>query len=95
MEEGLIDAQLGEHIYKKRIASNNQGKRSSFRTILAFKINNKALFIFGFSKNKLGNINKDQLSQLKILASLFVNYSDRELQKALDENELIELDYHE
>lgn len=95
MEEGLVDAQLGEHVYKKRVASKGRGKRGSLRTILAFKVSDKTFFIFGFAKNKLENISQEQLSQLKILSSLFMRYDHDELQRALDENELIEVLYHE
>ena len=34
MEQGLIDANLGGHVYKKRIALEGRSKRSSVRTIL-------------------------------------------------------------
>lgn len=91
MGQGLVDADLGGHVFKKRIASRGQGKRGSFRTILAFKLADKAFFIFGFAKNKLDNINKEQLNQLKILSSLFMRYSNDELNRALNANELIEV----
>ena len=38
MERGLVDGDLGGHVYKKRIALGGQGKRGSLRTILAFKV---------------------------------------------------------
>ena len=62
---------------------------------MAFKIDDKAFFIFGFAKNKLENISKEELGQLKTLASMFMSYNDHELQEALDENEMIEVKYHE
>ncbi len=95
MNQGLVDAKLGEHIYKKRVASRGRGKRGGLRTILAFRVDAKAFFIFGFAKNKLENISKEELGQLKILVSMFMSYSNHELQKALDENEMIEVKYHE
>lgn len=35
MENGLIDADLGGHVYKKRVALQGRGKRSGARTLLA------------------------------------------------------------
>ena len=35
MEEGLIDADLGGHVYKKRVALHGRGKRGGARTLLA------------------------------------------------------------
>lgn len=91
MEDGLIDAKLGDFIYKKRMALPGRGKRGSTRTILAFKAKDKSFFIFGYAKNDRENIGSDELRQLKILASEFLDYSDEELKLALKEKELIEV----
>jgi len=48
-----------------------------------------------FAKKKIANVSKTELGQLKILASMLMNYNNHELQKALDENELIEVTYHD
>ncbi len=95
MNQGLLDAKLGPYIYKKRVALQGRGKRGSLRTILAFKVDDKAFFIFGFAKNKVENISKEELGQLKILASTLMRFNSRELQVALKENEIIEVKYHE
>lgn len=50
MERGLIDAQLGGHVVKKRIAIGGRGKRGGVRTILAFQSKDKAFFMYGFFK---------------------------------------------
>ncbi len=42
---GLVEANLGGEVYKKRIAMPGRGKRGSSRTILAFRQNDKAYFI--------------------------------------------------
>ena len=42
MNKGLIDAWLGGTIVKKRVALANQGKSGGFRTIIAFKLKDKA-----------------------------------------------------
>lgn len=35
IERGLIDAELGGHVIKKRVAINGKGKRSGYRTLIA------------------------------------------------------------
>ena len=92
MEDGLIDAQLSDFVYKKRIALPGRGKRGSTRTVLAFKAKDKSFFIFGYAKNNKENIESDELRQLKILASKLLDYSDEELKLALKEKELIEVE---
>ena len=56
MEAGLIDADLGGGVYKKRIALPGRGKRGGARTIIAYRTNQVAFFIFGYSKNKKDNL---------------------------------------
>ena len=68
IENGLVDAELGGNVYKKRIGILGRGKRSGVRTLLAFKIEDRAFFIYGFSKNERANINADELKALKIYA---------------------------
>ena len=41
MAQGLIDADLGGHVVKKRVALGGQGKRSGARTIVATNFGNK------------------------------------------------------
>ena len=46
MEQGLFEANLGGHLYKKRIARKGQGKSGGYRTLLALKNNDRAIFIY-------------------------------------------------
>jgi hypothetical protein len=52
MESGLVDADLGSHLYKKRIAQGNKGKSGSYRTLLAFKTGTKTFFLFFTQREK-------------------------------------------
>ena len=48
MERGLIDANLGGGIIKKRVALPGHGKRGSARTLVATNRANRWFFVFGF-----------------------------------------------
>ena len=50
MSNGLIDADLGGHVLKKRIALPGRGKRGSTRTLVATNRDDKCFFVFGFKK---------------------------------------------
>lgn len=91
LNKGLYDASLGGGVYKKRIALKNKGKRGGIRTILAFQINKKVFFIYGFSKNKLGNITKNEEIALKKLARIYFSFTQIEIDIALKSGELIEV----
>lgn len=64
MQQGLVDADLGGHIVKKRIAIEGRGKRGGVRTLLAYQSGSKAFFIYGFAKNAKSNIKADELRAL-------------------------------
>ena len=51
MECGLIDADLGGGIIKKRVPLPGRGKSGSVRTLVASKRNGKWFFLYGFEKN--------------------------------------------
>ena len=50
MLQGLVDAQLGGGVVKKRVARAGQGKRGSYRTILATNLRERWFFMFGFQR---------------------------------------------
>ncbi|MDF1759267.1 MAG: type II toxin-antitoxin system RelE/ParE family toxin [Coxiellaceae bacterium] len=91
MERGLIGSDLGGGVYKKRVAVFGRGKRSGVRVLLALATGRRAIFIFGFAKNRLENIDSDQMSQLKMLASLYLNYSEQQIALAIQSNEVMEV----
>lgn len=95
MNDGLYDAELGGQVFKKRVAFPGQGKRGSIRTIVAFKVDDKAFFIYGFAKSKQANIKDNELRALKLLANELLNYSDKQLNDALDVKELVEVSNEE
>ncbi len=91
MEQGLIDATLGGHVYKKRVALPGHGKRGGSRTLLACQSKDKVFFIFGYAKNERANINAKELKSLKLLANELLGYSNKKLERAIKISELIEI----
>ena len=65
MQKGLIDANLGSGVFKKRVALSGRGKRGGARTIVAFKSDSRTFFLFGFLKSEMDNIDKKELKALK------------------------------
>jgi hypothetical protein len=89
---GGSEANLGGNIYKKRIPLGNKGKNGGARTILAFKMNDKAFFIYGFAKNKKDNIDEKELKALKKLAKIYLSLTDEELARTVLRGELIKIE---
>ena len=91
VENGLIDAKLGGNVIKKRVARTGQGKSGGFRTIIAFNVDDKSFFIFGFSKNEKANISIKEKTALKIMAKELLSYDNKQLAKALKSKALYEV----
>lgn len=75
---------LGGYIYKIRIAKNGQGRSGRFRTILIFKKGKRSLFIYGFEKNDQDNIDKGTLADYKKFAVTFLNYTDDDINRLVN-----------
>jgi hypothetical protein len=95
IEAGLVDAQLGGELVKKRIARQGGGKRGGFRTIVAVRVGEKAFFPYCFAKNQRDDITGRELAALKRLATELMGYSEAELDKALASGALVDIDEQE
>ena len=89
MSRGLVDADLGGQLFKKRVALDGRGKRGGARTLLAFRSDDKAFFIYGFTKNARANIDERELKALQLYAKTLLNLSKSDLDKAVRAGELI------
>lgn len=91
LDRGLVDAHLGGHVYKKRVALGGKGKSGGVRTLLVYQKNNKVFFVYGFAKNVRANIDDDELKALKKYAAELLSYDDTMLLKAVDSGALKEV----
>ncbi|MCB1707609.1 MAG: type II toxin-antitoxin system RelE/ParE family toxin [Halioglobus sp.] len=91
MARGLVEADLGGHVFKKRVAVAGRGKSGGVRTLLAYKAGDKAFFVYGFAKNARENIKADELDGLKKLAKALLGYTGRQLEQAIGDGALIEV----
>lgn len=90
--QGLVDAELGGQVVKKRVALAGKGKRGGIRTLLAFKQGDKAFFVYGFAKSERADVSAKELRALKLLARELLSYTKPALAKAVKAGELIEVD---
>ena len=62
---GLIDADLGGGVIKQRIARRGEGKSGGFRSMILYRDKYRAIFVHGFAKKDVGNINPKELKALQ------------------------------
>ena len=90
-ERGLIDADLGGGVIKQRVARQGGGKSGGFRTIVLFRLDERAFFVHGFAKSDFGNIRADELAAFRMLASHLLAYDDAALAAAVEAGALMEI----
>lgn len=88
---GLIDADLGGGVVKQRVARQGGGKSGGFRTIILFRLRERAFFVHGFAKNEQDNIRDDELAAFKLLATEMMAYDDEALATAIANGILMEV----
>ncbi len=91
MVNDLIDAYLCGYVVKKRLALHGRGKSSGARTIVATKFGVRWFFLFGFEKNEISNIGRDELKALQHLALTLLSFETSQLATAVSVGQLIEL----
>ena len=90
-ERGLVDADLGGGVIKQRIPRTNEGRSSGFRTIIYYRTEVRAFFVFGFAKNERDNISADDLKAFRRAAQVALNLEDETLKSLIEKAELIEV----
>ncbi len=91
MVRGLIDADLGGGVVKKRVPLPGRGKSGSTRTLVATSKGSRWFFLFGFEKNERGNVSEKELEALQALADDLLKLSSRDLDAQMESGALQEI----
>lgn len=91
MAQGLLDADLGGGIVKKRVALPGRGKSGGARTLVATNKGSRWFFVFGFEKNDRANISEQELEALQDLAHDLLARTGAQLDLAVQESALEEI----
>ena len=91
MSQGLIDADLGGNVVKKRVPLPGMGKRGGARTIVATNRGDRWFFLYGFEKNERSNIDKDEIKALQELAAEYLAIDDQGIELAVSSGKFMEV----
>ena len=80
----MIDVDLGGGLIKQRIARPGSGKSSGYRSIVIYRKEKKAFFVYGFPKSDLGNIRDDEVEQFKKAAKSILALSEDQIRKLIE-----------
>ncbi len=93
--DGLVEADLGGGLFKKRISKSGMGKSGGYRTILATQVKGVIFFIFGFAKNERANISNAEKQTFIEVAAKLLAFSSEETNQLISEQKLFEVHYEE
>ena len=91
MVAGLVDAELGGDVLKKRVALPGRGKRGGARTLVATRRAGRWFFVFGFEKNEKSNVSSTELEALQTLAAELLTLTSQQLDSAVEDGALQEI----
>ena len=90
---GLLEADPGGGIVKKRIALPGRGKRGSTRTLLVTNRDDRWFFVYGFEKNERENISENELESLRKLAKNLLGLTSVQIAAAIEKGFLMEVEH--
>ena len=82
IQNGKIDARLGRHLIKQRIARTGGGKSGGYRSIIVYVMGDRMLFVYAFPKNEKASLNAHELDLYRDAAKVLAELPIEELLKA-------------
>lgn len=91
-ERGLIDADLGG-VIKQRVARPGKGRSGGYRTLIAYRTEARAIFVYGFAKSAKDNVTAAELAALRRLATEYLSYDRKQVDNHLKDGAWTEVMY--
>jgi hypothetical protein len=91
MVRGLIDADLGGGVVKKRIGIAGRGKRAGARTLVATNKGSRWFFVVGFEKNERANVSDNEVHALQEIGAQLLALTGPQLDAAARDGWLQEI----
>jgi hypothetical protein len=91
-ERGLIDVDLGGGLIKQRVARKGQGRSGGYRVIVAYRLKDRAILLFAFAKKDRGNIDDNELAELRKLGANWLDATPQAIDEGLEDNLIEEVD---
>lgn len=78
---GEYDADLGGGVFKFRFARKGEGASGGARAIVAMRVGQRVVLMFGFEKRDQANIKADELRAFRQAAKVYLSYSEIQMTK--------------
>ena len=88
IEKGLFGDDLGGNLFKKRIARPYEGKIRGYRSVYAYRLRERIVFMTGFVRRDKNDLSPKELKNLKELADIVLSLDEAQIQKATQNKSL-------
>jgi hypothetical protein len=92
-EEGLIDALIGAHLIKQRVAREGSGRSGGYRTIIFIKEGDRAVFLYMFEKSQQANLSKLEEEAYRDFAKVLAGLDDVAFARLIEQRNWKEIEY--
>jgi hypothetical protein len=92
-EDGHVDADLGSHLIKQRVARPGGGRSGGFRTLLCHRVGNRAIFMHVFPKSRQANIGDAELAAFRELSKVLARATNETLEVLATKRGWVEVAY--
>jgi hypothetical protein len=92
-EEGLVDATIGAHLIKQRVARKGKGRSGGYRTIIFLKEMDRAVFLHMFEKSQQANLTKIEEEAYRDFAKVLAALDEAAFAAAAEKRNWKEIEY--
>ncbi|WP_350370703.1 type II toxin-antitoxin system RelE/ParE family toxin [Methylobacterium oxalidis] len=78
-ERGIVDARIGADLIKQRIARDGAGRSGGFRTIIAYRKGDRAVFLHLFAKSAKANLSAAEADAFRAVAKVLAGLDEAAL----------------
>jgi hypothetical protein len=73
------------------VARAGKGRSGGYRTLVAYRKSNRAVFLYGFAKSERDNIDAQELAELRRIGSNWLGASPQTIAEAIEQSALKEV----
>ena len=88
---GAFDADLGGGLFKFRLSRQGEGSSGGARALIAMRVGQRAVLMFGFEKKDQANIRPDELRAYRKAAAIYLGLSEDEITEIVKQKLLSEI----
>jgi hypothetical protein len=88
---GFLDTDLGGGLIKQRGPREGLGRKGGYQMLVAYEVQRRAVFLYGFAHREKDSIDPDQMSSFQEIAAAWLAANQAQIEAAIKALELQEV----